>query len=70
MRHVLIHRTRKTGSTFPNLVNIEKPFAERQAGPEAPCEGLDPVMPQHHRLGHTQVELLLGAQSHTVSLGD
>lgn len=37
-----------------------------QARPEALCEGLDPVVSQHHSLRQTQVELILQAQNHTV----
>lgn len=48
---------------------VDKPFAARQAGPEALCERLDPVMSQHHCLRDAEVELLLRAQNHAVSLG-
>lgn len=40
-----------------------------EAGAEALCERLDPVMSQHHRLREAEVELLLQAQVHTMSLG-
>lgn len=46
-----------------------KPSAVQQAFPEALREGLNPVMSQHHSLRHTQVELLLWVQNHSVALG-
>ena len=39
-------------------------LAVGQVSPEALCEGLDPVVSQHHRLGQAEVELLLLGQIH------
>lgn len=44
---------------------FNKPLAVHQACPEALCEGLDPVVSQHHRLRQAEVELLLRGQSRT-----
>lgn len=49
--------------------SLSKPSAVQQAFPEALREGLNPVMSQHHSLRHTQVELLLWVQNHSVGLG-
>lgn len=57
---------RKINSSNVLVFSISKPLAVHQACPEALCEGLDPVVSQHHSLRQAEVELLLLAQNHTV----
>lgn len=53
-------------SSWVWVFSIRKPLAVHKACPEALCEGLDPVVSQHHSLRHAQVELLLRLQNYAV----